>query len=158
MADELAYPYVTGFRHGFASVAAVFKLPDGKSLSFRGFKTINYSRTRTRGWVRGNHPDPIAKTRGENEYSADCEVYLAEYQALLKELGAGYGDKPFSVFVQMVEAGFETVQDELIGCTFDTTEASPSQGPDALTRKITLNPIKIKFDGLDDVEVALNQQ
>src|SRR5258708_4309117 len=154
--DNLQYPQVSGFRHGFASLSAEFKNPvSGQTLTFRGFKSINYSRTRDRGWVRGNNPDPIAKTRGENTYDADCEVYLAEYQALQEFLGAGYGDIQFTLLVHFVEAPFDGIQDELIGCTLDSTEASPSQGTDALTRKFKLNPVKIKFDGVDDLQFPL---
>lgn len=156
MADVLSYPQVTGFRHGFASVNAVFKLPAG-DLEFRGFKSINYNRTRTRTKVMGNHVDPIAKTRGNNDYTCDAEVYVAEYMALIRQLGAGYGDIQFSIFVQLVEAGFENIQDEILGCTLDTTDASNSQGPDPLVRKIDFNPIKILLDGIEDVSVPLNQ-
>src|SRR5262249_47614835 len=147
----------TGFRHGFASVNAVFKLPGGNSLEFRGFKTINYNRTRSRTKVMGNHVDPLGKTRGTNDYTCDAEVYLAEYMALIRQLGAGYGDKQFSIFVQMVEGGFDDIQDEILGCTLDTTDASNSQGTDPLVRKIDFNPTKILFDGIEDVDVPLNQ-
>jgi hypothetical protein len=153
--DQLAYPLVTGFRHGFASLSAEFKIPGGGTVTFRGFKSIDYNRTRDRGLVRGNHPDPIGKTRGENSYDADVEVYLAEYAALQRELGPGYGDILFNLLVHFVEGGFTGLQDELLGCTLDSTEASNAQGTDALTRKVKLNPLKIKFDGVDDVEVPL---
>lgn len=156
--SDLAYPFVTGFRHGFASLSADFKLPGGGTLTFRGFKSINYTRTRDRGMVRGNHPDPIAKTRGENSYDADCEVYLAEFEALRQALGPGYGDILFNVLVHFVEGGFEGVQDQIIGCTLDSTEASNSQGTDALTRKVKLTPIKILFGGEDDAEFPLAPQ
>lgn len=152
---ELAYPVVTGFRHGFASLSADFKLPGGGTLTFRGFKSINYTRTRDRGLVRGNHPDPIAKTRGENSYDADCEVYLAEFDALQKALGAGYGDVMFNIQVHFVEGGFAGLQDQIIGCTLDSTEGSNAQGTDALTRKFKLTPLKILFDGIDDAEFPL---
>jgi len=156
MTDALAYPVVTGFRHGFASLSAEFKLKDGKTVTYRGFKSINYNRTRDRGLVRGNHPDPIAKVRGENSYDADVEVYLAEFADLVKQIGPGYGDVMFTLLVHFVEGGFAGLQDEIQGCTFDSTEASNSQGTDALTRKFKLNPLKILFDGEDDCEVPLS--
>lgn len=155
MPEQLKYPFVTGFRHGFASLTAEFKLPGGKSISFRGFKSINYNRTRDREIVRGNHPDPIGKTRGENSYDAEVEVYLAEFDALMKELGPGYGDQMFTLLVHFVEGGFANLQDEIQGCTFDSSDASNAQGTSALTRKIKLNPTKILFDGVDDVTTPL---
>lgn len=158
MANDIPYPFVAGFRHGFASVAAEFKLRGGKTVTFRGFKGINYTRTRDRGIIYGNHPDPLGKTRGQNSYSADCEVYLAEFAKLVEELGAGYGDIPFTVLVHFVEGGFAGLQDEIQGCTFDSTDASNAQGTDGLSRKFNLNPLKILFDGLDDVETPLAPQ
>lgn len=154
MADPLVYPLVRGFRHGFASVKLVFALDGGKKIQMF-CKSINYGRTRTRGLVRGNHPDPIAKTRGENEYKASVEIPLAEYRLLVAEIGDGYGDKVFDTLVTYGENGFETVTDEIIGCTLDDDDASNSQGPDPLMRKLDLAPLKIRMAGQDDLEVPM---
>lgn len=156
MADELKYPLVTGFRHGFASLTAVIKTPDGKTIKYRGFKGVNYNRTRERELVRGNHPDPLGKTQGENSYTADAEVYLAEFNDLITQLGNGYGDIIFMMLVHFVSPPFTGIQDEIHGCTIDSTEATNAQGSAALTRKFNLNPTKILFDGKDDVATPLN--
>ncbi len=152
MAD-LSYPAVAGKYYGFSSI--VLKL---NGLSFRGFKSINYSRKRSRGRVMGNHPDPIAWTRGENEYTGDCELYLPEWNLFQSELGGGedgYGDVPFTVVVTYGENGFDTIIDELIGCHMDSTDASNGQGTDPLVRKFDLNPLKIIFNKQDDLEFPL---
>ncbi len=150
MTTPISYPLINGVRHSFSSIE--LKL---KGQIFVGFKSINYSRTRSRAFVRGNHPDPIGKTQGENEYSADCELYLAEWNKFQKDLGAGYGDLPFEVFVTYSANGFDTIQDVIRGCTMDSTEASNAQGPDASIRKFDMNPLKILFDGVDDVTTPL---
>ncbi len=150
MTAALAIPLVRGVRHGFSSIELKMN-----GLLFVGFKSINYSRTRTRSQVRGNSPDPIAKTRGENDYKCDCEVYLAEWNLFQKQLKDGYGDVFFNILVTYGENGFDTISDEIIGCTMDTTESSNSQGPDALVRKMEFSPLKIKFDGIDDLAVPL---
>ena len=150
MTAPLAYPLIGGVRHGFSSIELKMA-----GQIFVGFKSINYSRTRSRGQVRGNSPDPIAHTRGENEYKGDCEIYVAEWNQFQKLLGDGYGDVPFTVLVTYGENGFDTIVDELIGCHMDSTDASNGQGSDALVRKIDLNPLKIKFDGKDDLEFPL---
>ena len=154
MADQLIYPLVRGFRHGFASVTLKFQIESGKTVQMF-CKSINYGRTRSRGLVRGNHPDPIAKTRGENEYKASVEIALAEYRLLVAEIGPGYGDKIFTTLVTYGESGFETVTDTLIGCTLDDDDASNSQGPDPLMRKLDLAPLKILMAGVDDLEVPM---
>jgi hypothetical protein len=150
MADALVYPLIRGKRHGFASLKAIFNLDGGTKIEMF-VKSVNYGRTRSRGYVRGNHPDPIAKTVGENEYKANVEMPLAEYRLLVAQLGQGYGDVDFDLFVSYGENGFETVTDEILGCNLDDDDASNSQGPDPLMRKIELNPMKIKMGGVDDL-------
>lgn len=150
MASPIPYPLVQGVRHGFSNIELKMK-----DQLFVGFKSINYSRTRTRGLVRGNHPDPIGWTQGDNEYKASCEIYLAEWNLFQQLLGPGYGDVAFSVLVTYGATGFDTITDELIGCHMDTSDVSNSQGTDALSRSIELNPLKIIFGGLDDVTIPL---
>lgn len=146
MTTPIQYPLINGVRHSFASIE--LKL---NNLIFIGFKSINYNRTRNRAFVRGNHPDPIGKTRGENEYKADTELYLAEFNMFQAELGPGYGDVFFQILVTYSENGFDTIQDVINGCTLDTTDVSQSQGSDPLVRKFDLNPLKILFNGVDDL-------
>jgi len=155
MADitPISYPLINGFRHQFSSVELKFQFDGQKVQVFA--KSLNYSRKRSRGLVRGNHPDPIAKTRGENEYSADCELFLAEWLLVKRTLGPGYGDKFFSLLVTYGENGFDTFTDQIQGCTMDGLEASMSQGTDPLVRKFDLNPLKIIFDDDDDLEFPL---
>ncbi len=153
MADPLAFPLLNGVRHQFSSIELKFQF-DGKKVQVF-CKSLNYSRKRTRGLVRLNHPDPIAKTRGENEYAADVELPLAEWQLLKSTLGPGYGDVFFTMLVTYGENGFETVTDQILGCTMDTTEATGSQGSDPLMRKFEMNPLKVIFGDEDDLEFPL---
>lgn len=146
--SPISYPLVNGARHSFVSI----ELNLNGSI-FIGFKSINYTRTRSRSMAMGNHPDPIGKTRGTNEYKADCELYLAEWnQFVLDTLGGqGYGDRFFNILVTYNETGLDPIQDQLIGCTFDTSDAQNSQGNDPTVRKFDLNPVKIVYSGVDDV-------
>lgn len=154
MADTLQFPMIRGVRHGFSSITLVFALDGGKKVQMF-CKSINYGRTRSRGYYEGNHPDPIAKTRGTNAYKANVEIALAEYRLLVAEIGAGYGDKFFDTLVTYGEDGFSTVTDTILGCTLDDDDASNAQGPDPLMRKIELNPIKILMGGVDDLAIPL---
>lgn len=163
-ASPLLYPLVNGFKHSFASIEANFA-----GFIILGFKSITYSRTRNRAMVYGTNSDPLGKTRAFNEYQAECEMYLAEFNYLMAQLQAaaqngtatspavpgagasnGYGDVSFIVKVTYSENGSDLIQDVLLGCTLDTTDVSNSQSPDALVRKFKLNPIKIQFNGTDD--------
>jgi hypothetical protein len=160
MTDVLEFPLINGLRHAFSSMKFVFKstgseveVPDIKMF----LKSIDYERTRDRGEVRANHPDPIAMTLGENSYSASMEVYRAEFNLLVSTFGAGYGDAPFSLLVTWGLNGFETVTDEILGCHFDSSGSGGAQGSDASVVKIDLKPLKIKFCGLDDLAEPLAQ-
>ena len=143
---------MNGVRHTWASVEARFS---GRIFYF---PEINYSRTRERPYVYVNHPDPIAKVRGKNNYAADATMLLAEWnalQAILAQQGAqqgvGYGDVFFDILVSYNENGFDVITDTLKGCTMDSTEAAGAEGTDPLKRKFALNPIKILLNGIDDL-------
>ena len=158
MASPLSYPLVNGYRHSWASIEV--------KLNGQIFyaTSVNYSRKRNRTIVRENHPDPVGKTIGANEYSADLEMLLAEYNALQagliaaanqQGLNGGYGDVFFQVVVQYSENGLDTVTDTIDGCTMDSTEASNAEGTDPTKRKFELSPLKIKFGGQDDLATPL---
>lgn len=154
----IQYPAINGVRHSWASV----EVKVGTQIFY--VTSVNYSRKRNRTMVRENHPDPVAKTRGSNDYSADIELLLAEFNALQAALIAaanaaglngGYGDVFFSVVVQYSESGLDTVTDTILGCTLDSTEASNSEGTDPTKRKVDLSPLKILFAGQDDLATPL---
>jgi hypothetical protein len=146
----LQYPLLNSVRHSFASVEFKFN-----GLVYVGVASMNYKRTRSRGLVRGPHPDPLAKTIGENEYAADCELYLAEWNLFQRNLGPGYGDVFFTAACTYSSNGFDMISDTILGCTMDTTEIALAKGTDGLSRKIELNPLKILFNGVDDLAVPL---
>lgn len=158
MTAPIQYPLINGNRHSWVSVEA--KL-DGQVYYVTA---VNYSRKRNRTMVRANHPDAVGKTRGSNDYSADVEMLLAEFNAFQAALIAranalglngGYGDVPFDVVVQYSENGLDTVTDTIIGCTMDSTDASNTEGTDATKRKVDLNPLKILYAGQDDLATPL---
>lgn len=156
MTTPILYPLVNGVRHSFASIE--LKL---FGFTYIGFKAINYKRDRSRVEVYGSHPDPIGKTRGTNKYTADAELYLAEWNQFQAQMQAdfggasGYGDEMGIVQVTYNESGFDVIQDTLYGCTIDSTEVSQGQNADPLVRKVNLAPLKILFNGIDDVETPL---
>ena len=155
MPSQIALPLINGNRHSAASVEIKVA-----NINIIGVKSVDYSRKRSRTQVRGFHPDPLGQTLGENEYDASIEIYLAEFnqlQAALQQLngGKGYGNSVFDVIVTYGENGFDTITDTIRGCNIDSTEAGVSQGPEGLTRKIDLMPLKIFFNQLDDLAAPL---
>ena len=158
MASALQYPLVNGVRHSWASIEV-------KIVGQIFYATaVNYSRKRNRTIVRENHPDPVGKTKGSNDYSADIEMLLAEYNALqaaliaaanTQGLNGGYGDVFFQVVVNYSENGLDTITDNILGCTMDSTEASNAEGTDPSKRKFEMSPLKILFNGQDDLASPL---
>ena len=125
-----------------------------------GFTEVSRKRERKRELAMSNSPDPIGKTLGENTYEASVVMYydwfMNTIQTINQQLGAGYGDQPFTLYVSYVGVGLVPYTDIILGCTFDSTDAKDSKGIGALTRAINLNPVKIKFGGLDDLADPLS--
>lgn len=124
-----------------------------------GFKSIKRSRKRDREFPYSNSPDPIGKTLGENKYQCSAVVYYDWWANLLQtvqaNLGPGYGDQMFTIYISYVGKNLVTYTDQVIGCSFDSTEADDTQGTQALTREIDFAPVKILFNGVDDLEDPL---
>jgi hypothetical protein len=120
-----------------------------------GFKSIKRSRTRDREMVMSNSPDPVGKTLGENKYQCSAVLYydwwMNMIQTITSTLGPGYSDQPFNIYITYGGVNLPTYTDQVVNCTFDTTEADDTAGVPALTREIQFNPTKIYFGGLDDV-------
>lgn len=165
MATPISYPLVNGYRQSFVSTEVTFSQPglngaagQALQLALRGYTSIKYTRKRSRTMVRGNHPDPIGKTRGENEYTCEVEYLLSEFQAIqaaIQALQAGYGDVAFNMIVTHAEPGSDPTTDTIIGCTIDSTENDSAQGTEATKRKMEFNPLKILLNGIDDTQVPL---
>ena len=157
MANGTPIPYadVNGARFSPVSAEIRWAFP-GLAIVMPGYKSITYSRKRSRVYAKGQNVDPLGKTRGTNAFAASIEVHLPEYNNMIRALGNGYGDIFFSLFITYNETALDVVTDEIIGCTWDGTEATADQtSDDPLYRMIELNPIKIKFAGLDDNELPL---
>jgi hypothetical protein len=124
-----------------------------------GFKSIDYSRKREREMVMSNSPDPVSKTLGENKYKCEAEVYHDWLVNLIvtiqNQIGPGYGDMPFPIYVSYVGANLTTYTDTILNCTIDETDFTNKSGNAALTRKIDFAPTKILINGLDDLAEPL---
>lgn len=120
-----------------------------------GFKSIKRSRKRSREFVRSNSPDPVGKTLGENEYECSCVMYLDWYYNTIatinQNLGPGYADQPFTIFISYVGVGLVPYTDTVLNCTFDEDTGDDTQGIAALSREVNFHPTKILFNGLEDL-------
>lgn len=155
--SPIQVPITNGFVRSFGHVRL-----NAAGIDFTGgFKSIKRSRTRKRDMVMSNSPDPVGKTLGENEYKCSAvflfDWYMNFIQTVQNVLGDGYGDQSFSIYVSYVGVNLVTYTDTILGCTIDTSDASDESGTKELTREIEFNPIKILFNGQEDLADPLVQ-
>jgi hypothetical protein len=144
-----AYPDINGIRTSFASlVIGVDALP------LVGVKSLNYRVTHERQKIRGTSAHPIGRTRGQVDYEGDIEFYQAEwYKFMLPKLSAlgvlGFSETSHTLNAAWAEEAspLDIVADQLVGVTFDAPDIAAAEGPDAATVKLTMNIMRIVFDG-----------
>lgn len=159
----ILYPTVQGVRQSIASCTLEIIGPGaqggaaGAPWRTRGWSKLTYKRTRDRGDVYGPHPDPLGKTRGQNNYQCSLTMYLAEWKYLKSEIlgGPGYGDRFFTIICTYTANGFDPVKVEVRGCTVDENSIDNSVGTDATQVEMSLHPIKVIVDDEDDVDDPL---
>lgn len=123
-----------------------------------GFKSIKYSRVRTREDVMSNSPDPVGKTIGENKYLCEAVVLVDWFYNVMQtvqNIAPGYGDQPFTIYTSYVGVNLVPYTDTILNCTIDSTDADNAAGTTALVRTIQFNPTKILFNGFDDLSTPL---
>lgn len=169
MPSPLSYPQINGARQSFVSTNVVFQQPaignlaGGQALSqaLRGYTSIDYGRKRTREMMYGNHPDPVAKTRGVNAYKCGAKYYLAEVNLIRAALQAlygglsGYGEVFFNLQITHFENGMDSIIDTIEGCTLDDDQLETKQGPTGTLITLDFGPLKILMNGVDDCDPIL---
>jgi hypothetical protein len=146
----LAYPLINGADYSFASIELkIF------GQIFTAVESIDYDRKRTREEYRGNHPDPLSKTTGENKYSCTASMSVAEWYLFLNQIGSGYGDVFFLTTVTYNSPILGVVADIIKGCTVDEVTTQLKRGPAGLFKKVSLSPLKILENGYDDCAIPL---
>jgi hypothetical protein len=146
-AGALPYPLVNGYAFSYASVELKFRLQTGL-ITVKGVKSCNYKSPRERAKLWGTHPAPYAKTMGKQDHEADVELYLAEAVNLVNSIGPGWGDIQFDMHVTYNTPGYPLITDVIKQCNLDSPEQSFTSGdPAALTRKFTLAPLSILYNG-----------
>lgn len=147
----LQVPINNGFVRSFGHVVLTIA-----GLDFTGgFASIKYSRKRDRELPMSNSPDPIGKTLGENKYECSAVFYYDWWmnfiQTVEQNIGPGYGDQLFNIYVSYVGTNLTVYTDQIVGCTIDSSMADNQKGVTALTREVEFAPTKIYFAGIEDL-------
>jgi len=149
--SDISYPLVNGVFHEWSSVELKIK---GKI--YRRVKAISYQETLKPVKVYGTSADPIGRTRGMREAEGDIEIYLDEFRQIVADIGPGFYETVFDVTVSYSETAVSTVTDHLVAVRAEEVGASQSQSADALTRKLKLNILSIKWNGVDGLKKPLS--
>lgn len=113
-------------------------------------KSISYSAKREIGKARGNSPVRRGKTRGTYDAEGSLEMYKSGdggFDQLIANFGDNWMEKEFDVVVSYGNNGEPVTTDTLRVCEFSGDEASPAEGSDAITRKLTLDITGILVNG-----------
>jgi len=153
MPTPVQYPLVNGVYHAFASVEIKWN-----GVIYVGVKSINYDQQLVPTKVRGAHAEAIGRTRGDLDANGDFELYLQQANQLITDLGAGYMEKVLGTTVTYSENGLDTITDELVSIRIQQISDGHSQGTDALTKKFTLNIMKVLHNGLEPLLNPLGGQ
>jgi hypothetical protein len=121
-------------------------------LIYKGIKSISYDDQLTPGNVYGTTAMRLGRTRGQYETAGSLEVYKEEFALLSKAIAAippgGLAEVPFVVTVMYAELLAPITVDILGGVRITKVDDSHSSGSDALTVKLTIDPLWISRDGV----------
>lgn len=139
-------PLVNGNMYGFADVQ--FKLK-GKAYPVY---SINYSQNPNTAKSYGNQRIARGKVKGQLEAEASASMYKEDYNEMLQDLGEGYLSLNFDVVVSYADEGKRAVTDTLVGCSLGEVSTDLSEGNDAAMIEFGLDPLYIKFNGIEPYE------
>lgn len=138
-----SYPNINGIEYSYASIRAKIN----GSVYF-DIKSINYDDGLEPGITRGTSTLPQGATAGEWTGTADFEMGRTEGQALIDDLGDGFGRVVFSIVVQYEDDGMDVITDELPAVRIKRVTKSNTQGTDGLVMKFDLHLLRpIKHGG-----------
>lgn len=136
------FPLINGRRFSFASLDCRVR-----GIPVVGIKELSYSDKLEPGAVRGTKAQSLGRTLGDYECDGSITIYREEFDALVAELGDGYGGIAFDITAHYADEGQPTSTDEVRGCRIKNVENNPSQGTDPLEVKLDLDVMYILRNG-----------
>lgn len=133
---------INGRYFDFSSVAVEL---DG--ITLRDILSIEYTDSLTPQKVKSNSPMPRGRTRGDYEAQGSFTITRGEFQRFLDYAQTGFGELEFTVVVSYSDGDDPPRVDRLIGCRIVTPNNSHSAGGGALQVPLTLDVMRIEYDG-----------
>lgn len=154
MVGTLAYPDINGHRYSRTSV----DLRVNNTFKVKGWSSLNWGKKLTPGKTWGNKAKPQNRTRGKFEPTAEIEIYFEDYQLLmvyLAGIGEPLGQGYMEVAALWTAVAFERVigstRVEIIGARIADDSVAVTNSDDQLMKKVTLDVMDIKENGLSAV-------
>jgi len=120
-----------------------------KGVSCPELKDISYKESGKRTKVYGTPRNAVGRTGGKSEPEASMTMYKAQWEAFKAQLGNGFGLVEFDMLINYSEPGQPIITDELLGCTVEEVDTSPSNGEDPIEVKLSLSVMRMKHNGLE---------
>jgi len=148
MADEIR---VNGNQHSWGSIFLKF---DGDR--YFGFTAINFSDSRERVKAHGMGRHQGARGRSRGKYDTE-PVSLTGWKGAVQQLrqaladagdGESYGDTPFEIVVQYVEADDTPITVTIEDCRWSKNSTADEEGPDPLKEEIEIDCMRIRRNTL----------
>lgn len=116
---------------------------------------INYKTALKGKKVFGTPRKAIGRTGGVEEPESSITFIKEGWDDLVEKLGDGFGLVEWNAVITYRKRGSSLfTTDELIQCRIEEPDFSPSQGDEALTVKVGISVMRIKWNGK---EIADNQ-
>jgi hypothetical protein len=135
-----SYPNTEGFEYSFSSI-----ILKARGKRYYGATNISYDDGLEPGMVEGTSTLPLGETAGKWSGNGSIEMNRRDGQALLDDLGDGYGRVRFSITNQYAEEGMPVITDELTSVRIKKVTNNNSAGtdPSKMTFELSLlKPVK----------------
>lgn len=139
------YPTFNGKRHDWSSIKF-----DIQGARMRGLKDLSYKHSLEPGELRGTAAQVLGRTLGTYSAEASFTCALAEYQALITEMGTGYLEQEFNITAKYAVAKGDPINTvEILGCRIKSADNSHSQSNEPLMVKVELSVMLIRENGIN---------
>lgn len=146
---SLTYPLINGHTYSFASIT--LKVDD---VPYLGISRVDYNESVESVAIYGSNPARLGRTVGKRKMTAEVEIQRREWNQLLPQLGVNFSRQAVQITVQYAEGETQPVITDSIEGYVVGVDASNSEGTDASTVKLTLDPTDILWGASDFDRVA----
>lgn len=125
-------------------------------VAYQGMKEIKYDSDLSAAHVYGQGARPIGRTLGIIKPSCSAIMYMFAWSKFLAALGDGFKRKVFNITVKYSLPGEDIITDSILRCRITKVEAGGSNNGDPNEVPLTILPMGILWNGIDEIGAALS--